>query len=339
MSQTTRAHTPAPSWLVWTALWIVYLVWGSTYLAIRVTVETMPPLLTAAVRFLVAGLIAYVAIRLIKGAKAVRVTKEEVGASTIVGAALLVGGNGLVSIGETEVPSALAALIIASVPLWVVLWRWATRESIPIGTLLGVLGGFAGVAYLVLPGDKPGGASLGYMLLIVLASMSWATGSFFSKRLPLPKDPFVSTSIQMLGGGAVMLVAGFVRGEASGLDVSTFSTASIWAVVYLIFAGSLLAFTAYVWLLQHAPISKVATYAYVNPVVAIFLGWLILDEQISVNILIGAAMIVAAVAWIIRMETVGTRRAAELQAPEPGSVPATSAPEEVRLPAEAEVGT
>ena len=331
MSQTTRAHTPAPAWLTWTALWVVYIVWGSTYLAIRVTVETMPPLLTAAVRFLVAGLIAYIAVRLIKGATAVRVTKKEVGASAIVGSALLLGGNGLVSIGETEVPSALAALIIASVPLWVVLWRWATRENISVGTLAGVLGGFAGVAYLVLPGDKPGGASLGYMLLIVLASVSWATGSFFSKRLPLPQDPFVSTAIQMLTGGAVMLVAGFARGEANGLDFSTFSAASLWAVVYLIFAGSLLAFTAYVWLLQHAPISKVATYAYVNPVVAIFLGWLILDEKITINILIGAAMIVTAVAWIIRTESVGARRAAALQRAEPGAVPAATTADEVSI--------
>lgn len=337
MTPTTRADAAAPSWLIWTALWIVYLVWGSTYLAIRVTVETMPPLLTAGTRFLVAGSIAYLAVRLIKGAAAVRVTRREVGASAIVGSALLLGGNGLVSIGETEVPSALAALIIASVPLWVVLWRWATRESISIGTLAGVLGGFAGVAYLVLPGDKPGGASLGYMLLIVLASVSWATGSFFSKRLPLPKDPFVSTATQMLTGGIVMLVAGVVHGEASGLDVAAFSGASIWAFVYLIFAGSLLAFTAYVWLLQHAPISKVATYAYVNPVVAIFLGWLILNERITVNILIGAAMIVAAVAWIIRTETVGARRSALLQAPEPGGAPATATAEEIKVPVPAEV--
>lgn len=329
MSLITREHTPAPSWLVWSALWVVYLVWGSTYLAIRVTVETMPPLLTASFRFLVAGAIAYAVVRFVKGAAAVRVTLREIGASTIVGTALLLGGNGLVSIGETEVPSALAALIIASVPLWVVMWRWVTREHIPGGTLAGVAVGFAGVAYLVLPDGKPGGASIGYMLLIVAASMSWATGSFYSKRLPLPKDPFVSTAVQMLTGGGVMFVAGIVRGEMNGLDVSEFSAASIWAVVYLIFAGSLLAFTAYVWLLQHAPISKVATYAYVNPVVAILLGWLILNENISVNILIGAAIIVAAVAWIIRMETITARRAAAADL----SCPAL--PDEFQLPAEA----
>jgi drug/metabolite transporter (DMT)-like permease len=335
MSQRTRAHTPAPGWLVWTALGIVYLVWGSTYLAIRVTVETMPPLLTAAVRFMLAGAIAYAAVRMIKGAPAVRVTKREVGASTIVGSLLLLGGNGLVSIGELEVPSALAALIIASVPLWVVLWRRVTREHIPLGTLAGVAVGFAGVAYLVLPGDKPGGASLGYMLLIVIASMSWATGSFFSKRLPLPQDPFVSTAMQMLTGGAVMVVAGLVRGELSGLDTADFSAASLWAFVYLVFAGSLLAFTAYVWLLQHAPISKVATYAYVNPVVALFLGWLILDEAITLNIMIGAAIIVAAVAWIIRMESKVARQAAVPEAILPPGIPSER---EVRLPDEEPAG-
>ncbi len=336
MSQRTRVHTPAPAWLVWTALGIVYVVWGSTYLAIRVTVETMPPLLTAATRFMLAGGIAYAAVRILKGPAAVQVTRRELGASTVVGSLLLLGGNGLVSIGELEVPSALAALIIASVPLWVVLWRRVTREHIPIGTLAGVGVGFAGVAYLVLPGDKPGGASLAYMLLIVVASMSWATGSFFSKRLPLPEDPFVSTAMQMLTGGAVMVVAGLVRGELSGLDTADFSAASLWAFGYLVLAGSLLAFTAYVWLLQHAPISKVATYAYVNPVVALFLGWLILDEAITLNIMIGAAIIVAAVAWIIRMESVVARDAAAADA----IVPAEVRPDrEVRLPEEESAGS
>jgi drug/metabolite transporter (DMT)-like permease len=319
-----RTEQP-PSWLVWAALWTVYIVWGSTYLAIRVTVETMPPLMTAATRFLVAGSIVYAFLRIKKGRAFVRLERREIVASTAVGALLLFGGNGLVSVAEEHVPSALAALIIASVPLWIVVMRFATGDRVPGGTLAGVAVGFAGVALLIVPGDRPGTASLGHLLLIVLASMSWATGSFVSKRLPLPKDPFVSTAAQMLGGGVVLAIAGLVSGEASGLDPSAFSGASIAGLVYLIVAGSFLAFTAYVWLLQNAPISKVATYAYVNPTVAIFLGWLILSEEITPTILAGAAVIVAAVAWIVRMESQVAKRAAAEEvvgsgpAPSPGS--------------------
>lgn len=319
-----RADRPgtsgAPNWMVWAALWVVYLVWGSTYLAIRVTVETMPPLLTASVRFLVAGLIVYVVLLIRKGLPGVRITRSEAIGSTLVGTALLLGGNGVVTIAEQHVPSALTALIIASVPLWVVVLRAISRDRIPGGTLLGVAVGFLGVAVLVLPDQGAGGASLGYSLLIVGASMSWATGSFFSKSVTLPSDPFLSTGVQMILGGAVMGVMGILRGETSGLDVSEFSGASLAGFVYLIVAGSLLAFTAYVWLLQNAPISKVATYAYVNPVVAIILGWSILGEQISPAIIVGASLIVAAVAAIVRMESRPARReraAAHTAAPEP----------------------
>lgn len=303
VSSETATSYSAPNWLVWVALWIVYLVWGSTYLAIRVTVETMPPLLTAGVRFLVAGGIMFALLAARRGVRSLRVGRAEVLGSTAVGTALLLGGNGLVSVAEQYVPSALTALIIASVPLWVIVLRFVARDRVPRGTLIGVAVGFAGVALLVLPGNGSEGASVAYSLLIVAAAMSWATGSFFSKRLPLPRDPFVSTTIQMLCGGAVMSLVALVRGEAAGLDVSEFSGASLAGFAYLIFAGSLLAFTAYVWLLQNAPISKVATYAYVNPVVAIFLGSLILSEEVTSVILIGAALIVTSVATIVRLES------------------------------------
>jgi drug/metabolite transporter (DMT)-like permease len=306
-------------------LWTVYIVWGSTYLAIRVTVETMPPLLTAASRFLIAGTAVFAFLWIRKGRAHIRLEPREVIASTAVGALLLFGGNGLVSVAEEHVPSALAALIIASVPLWIVVLRSLTGDKVPGGTLVGVGVGFLGVALLILPGDRPGTASLGHLLLIVLASVSWATGSFVSKRLPLPKDPFVSTAAQMLFGGVVLLIAGLVAGEASDLDPSSFSGASIAGFVYLIVAGSFLAFTAYVWLLQNAPISKVATYAYVNPTVAIFLGWLILSEEITPIILVGAAVIIASVAWIVRMESIAAKRTA-ITAAEPGPAPPPRVP-------------
>ncbi|MGI8774633.1 MAG: EamA family transporter [Actinomycetota bacterium] len=318
----TTDRNPPPGWMIWIALWIVYIVWGSTYLAIRVTVETMPPLLTAGVRFMAAGAITLVFLRLKRGRGSVRVTGRGLYAAAIVGAALLLGGNGMVSIAEQYVPSGLTALIIASVPLWVVVLRKLFREPVPRATLLGVGAGFVGVAILVSPGSEGSdGASLAMMLLVVLASVSWASGSFFSKKLPLPDDPFVSTMAQMLAGGALMSLVGIARGELNGLDPSSFSAASLWAFVYLVVAGSLLAFTAYVWLLKNAPISKVATYAYVNPVVAIALGWLILSETVTPLIIVGASIIVASVAAIVRIESVVAQRAARLKTGEPGGAP------------------
>jgi drug/metabolite transporter (DMT)-like permease len=282
---------------VWAALWVVYIVWGSTYLAIRVMVRTLPPLLTAGGRFLLAGSIMWLWLLARHGWKHVRVAPREIAASALVAAALLFGGNGLVTLAERRgAPSSLAALIIASVPLWVILLRWLTRERIGRGTLAGVAFGFTGVALLVLPGSRPAGADALAIGLLLAAAAFWASGSFFSRSLPLPRDPFVSTATQMLTGGAVLLVAGLVGGES--LAGASFETSSVVAFAYLVVAGSLLAFTAYVWLLQNAPISKVATYAYVNPVVAVFLGWAIGHETVTSRTIVAAAIILAGVAII-----------------------------------------
>jgi drug/metabolite transporter (DMT)-like permease len=315
MDPTTKAASrSAPGWMVWGALWVIYVVWGSTYLAIRVTVETIPPFLSAGGRFLLAGLIMYVILAIRKGAAAVKVTKRELAASALVGAALLFGGNGLVSVAEQEVSSSLAALIIASTPLWVILLRTVTGERVSRGTLVGVALGFAGVAMLVLPGGESA-ADVAGLVMLVVAAASWASGSFFSSKLPLPRDPFLSTTAQMLSGGLVLVLAGIVTGETSGLDPAEFSGASLAAFAYLVTIGSLGAFTCYVWLLQNAPISKVATYAYVNPVIAIFLGWLILDESITATIVAGAAVIVSSVAFIVSKESAAKTEAAEADAP------------------------
>ena len=303
----------APAWKVWTALWTVYIVWGSTYLAIRVAVETLPPFLHAGVRFLIAGTIMYAILWLRLGRQGVRVDLRQVGAAAFVGTALLLGGNGLVAVAEQEVPSSLAALIIASVPLWVVVMRRVTGDRVSRGTLIGVVIGFAGVAVLLSPGSS-NGVALGPQLVLVVASLCWATGTFASPRLPLPPDPLVSTALQMLCGGAALVLAAGVTGEFADVRPERFSAASLIAVVYLIFIGSLAAFTAYTWLLQHAPVSKVATYAYVNPVVAVFLGWFFASESITPAILIGAAIVVASVASTVRQES---RPRAPLLAPAP----------------------
>jgi len=291
--------------LVWTCLWIVYIVWGSTYLAIAITVETLPPLLSSGVRFMFAGALVYVVLLARGGWAAVRLTRPQLLGSALVGTALVAGGNGLVMVAERDVPSGLAALIIASVPLWVVVMRGVAGERIARATLVGVAIGFIGVALLALPDSDGGerGGIVGFLLLLA-AALSWAAGSFASKRVELPGDPFLSTAVQMAAGGLVALIGGLVSGELGSFDASALSGRSLAAFAYLIVFGSFLAFTAYVWLLQHAPISKVATYAYVNPVIAVFLGWLVLDEVVTPLVLAGAGVIVLSVATIVRQESV-----------------------------------
>jgi drug/metabolite transporter (DMT)-like permease len=316
------ASGAAPRWQVFAALGIVYVVWGSTYLAIRVMVRDVPPLLGAGTRFLLAGalLLGLLAARR-GGLHAVRVPRGALASAALVGALLPAGGNGLVTVAEKHVPSGLAALLVASVPLWVVVYRTLWRDRVAGTTLVGVGLGFAGVALLLAPGGGTGG-TVGGSLLIVLAAASWAAGSFASPRLPLPSDPLVSTGWQMVFGGLVLGVAGLAAGETSDVSSSVGSTDALLSLGYLIVFGSLLAYSAYVWLLQRAPISQVATYAYVNPVIAVALGWAILGESFGVQTLIGAAIIVGSVAIIVRKESAPRPARAERAAVDAGAPPA-----------------
>jgi drug/metabolite transporter (DMT)-like permease len=297
-SRAGAAPASAPAWLVWTALWIVYLVWGSTYLAIRVMVETVPPLLGAGLRFTVAGavMLAFLAVR-----RSVRPTRAQVLSALLIGM-LLPGANAVVTVAEQEVPSSVAALLIASVPLWVLVMRRVAGEPVSRAGIGAVLVGFAGVALLLRPGEQSADATVLGLAACVIAAVMWASGSFASPRIRLPADPLVSTGWQMLLGGAVIVLVGLALGEGGEVQFEEFSTRSIVAFSYLIVFGSWLAFTAYAWLLQNAPISKVSTYAYVNPVVAIVLGFVILDEVITPVMVVGAAIIVVAVALVVRVE-------------------------------------
>ena len=293
-------HPRAPSGLlVWAALWTVYIVWGSTYLALRVLVETIPPLISTGGRFLLAGslMLGVLALR----RRAVRVTRAEALSCLLVGA-LMTGAVATVATAEQDVPSNLAALLVACVPRWVLLLRRLGGEHIAPHLVLAVILGFAGVGLLLQPGGQTGGAPLLSLLLVVCSTPAWATGSYLSRRVALPADPLVSVGWQMLLGGTMVSLAGVVAGEPWRVDVSGFSTESIAAWLYLALIGSALAFTAYTWLLRNAPISRVATYAYVNPVVAIALGWLILDEAVTGITLAGAAVIVLAVAVVVQGE-------------------------------------
>ncbi|HEX5782889.1 MAG TPA: EamA family transporter [Solirubrobacteraceae bacterium] len=298
-SQAGAAITAAPAWKLWTCLWIVFIVWGSTYLAIRVMVETVPPLLGAGVRFLVAGAVMLAVLSL---RRAVRPTRAQLLSALAVGM-LLPGANAVITVAEQEVPSNLAALLIASVPLWVLVMRRASGEPVSRQGIAAVLVGFAGVALLLRPGEQSDGASLLALGACVFAAVMWASGSFASPRLRLPGDPLVSTGWQMLLGGIVITATGLAVGEAGDVDVEAFSLRSVVALLYLIVFGSWLAYSAYAWLLQNAPISRVATYAYVNPMVAIVLGVLLLDELITPVTLVGAATIVVSVALVTRIES------------------------------------
>jgi len=310
----SRAERHAPEWQIWAALGIVYVVWGSTYLAIRVVVETIPPLLSGGVRNLVAGLIIFALLMLRRGSAALRLSRAEWIGGGLVGLALLLFGNGLVVLGERSVPSALTALIVAVVPLFVVVLRRIFGEHVALGTFAGVVTGFVGVAVLIVPQGMSGQVDPVGMMMIVGAALSWSIGTYFSKRLELPHDPLASTGVQMVVGGSGLLIVGSLVGELGLLQPERFSTESVSALVYLVLFGSVLAYTAYTWALQHATVSRVSTYAYVNPIVAVILGALLLHERIDVPMLIGAAMIIASVGLVIRTESRAAQPTGALEA-------------------------
>lgn len=286
---------------VWTALALVYVVWGSTYLGIRIVVETMPPFLSAGARFITASLLLAAAVAWRYGPAALKATRAQIASAVLVGLLLILGGNGLVVLAETSIPSGLAALLVAAVPMWVVLLRAGTGDRPPLRTLGGVLVGLAGLAALTSPGLS-GAVRLSGVVLVLVASVLWSLGSFSASKLTLPANPFAGSAYQMFAGGVAGVVVGLLRGEHRGLDPASFSTASWLALGYLVLFGSLVGFTAYVWLLQAAPLSLVSTYAYVNPVVAVALGWLILDEALAWPIALGGAVVVAAVGVIVSTE-------------------------------------
>ncbi|MFC8014654.1 EamA family transporter [Streptomyces cinereoruber] len=299
------AAPPAPArritGTVWAALGIVYVVWGSTYLGIRVVVETLPPFLSGGARFVTAGLLLAGIVAWRQGPAALKVTRRQLGSALLVGLLLILGGNGLVVLAETSVPSGLAALLVAVVPAWVVVLRAVAGERPGPGAFGGVLLGLAGLGVLTLPG-LTGEVRIGGVLLVVVAALSWSVGSFTSSRLPMPANPFAASAYEMVAGGLAGVAVGLLRGEHHGLDLAEVSTRSWTALAYLVVFGSLIAFTAYAWLLQAAPLSLVATYAYVNPVVAVALGALILNEALTWPVVLGGAIVVAGVCLIVSTE-------------------------------------
>ena len=291
------------------ALATIYLVWGSTYLAIRVTDRTMPPLLMSSVRFLIAGAALYA----FASRGRARPTFREWRAAAIVGAALLLIGNGGVAWAETRLESGLAALIVAIIPLWVALMdRAFFGRRLSATAIAGLVVGFAGVALLVRPG---GGGDVLAMLALVGTTAAWAGGSLYARGAALPESPLLSASMQMLAASLFLGIAGLATGETSGIHADSFSTKPVIAFVYLVLVGSLIAFSAYAWLLKNVRISIVSTYAFVNPVVAVALGTVFLNEAIGWSTLAAGAAIVVAVVLIVTARTPKTKVAAEVPSP------------------------
>jgi drug/metabolite transporter (DMT)-like permease len=289
---------PPAAWKTWTALGLVYVVWGSTYLAISYVVEDLPPLLTASSRFLMASALVAAFVALRRGRAAFRASRRAWLNGAGIGLLLLLGGNGGVTLAEKHgLPSGLTALLIAVVPLYVVLLRLSNGDRPTARTLSGVAIGFVGLGVLLLPGTRPEGVSVLSALLVLGCSALWAIGSVTATRVELPVDPLVTTLAEMLGGAVGLGLAGVLRGEH--LPTGHVNASSYVALGYLVVFGSIVAFTAYSWLLGTAPVSKVATYAYVNPVVAVVLGSLFRGEHISGTSIVGGAITVLAVAVVV----------------------------------------
>jgi len=285
---------------VWIALLALYIVWGSTYLAIRFSVETIPPFFHAALRFLISGAILYVWRR---SAGDPVPTASNWKSTAIVGTALLLGGNGLVAWAEKSVPSGIAALMISTSPFWLVLFEaMRTGGTKPTWqAIVGLIAGFGGVFILIGPAEITG-AETGFdtfgVILLLFAPLFWSMGSIYARGADMPKSTLLSTGMQMLTGAVALFLVSAVKGELNGFSFGLVSMRSWLGLVYLITFGSLIGFVSYGWLLHNAPISLTSTYAYVNPVVAVLLGSLLADEALNGRILIATAIIIGSVIFI-----------------------------------------
>ena len=301
---TSPARRPPPTAAVVVALVTVYILWGSTYLGIAVMIETMPPLLAAGARYGSAGLIMLAVLvahaRLRRGATLERPTVTHWRTAAVVGTLLLLGGNGGVVLSELFIDTGVAAVLVATVPIWLAVFDSIVTRQRPSGLVIGgLVAGIAGVGVLLVPvGGFDEIDPLG-IALVLGGAISWAIGSLYARYKPLPRSALLGTGMEMLLGGLALMVGGVLLGEIGRTDVATFSTDSVVAFVYLVVFGSIVAFTAYTWLLANVPVSTVATYAYVNPIVAVALGALFYEESLTPRTLIAAVLIIGAVVAMV----------------------------------------
>ncbi|WP_310830196.1 EamA family transporter [Paenibacillus pedocola] len=306
MNETAKVQAKAPHagktssslYIVGLALVAVYLFWGGTYLGMKVAIESMPPFLMAGARFFSAGLVLYIISRL-TGAR--RPEFREWSSAAIVGALLLLGGNGMVAWAEQRVSSSVASLIIAAVPVWMMLLGWFGKNGKrpSTGVIAGIVLGFLGIVVLVLQPGQDSAAGKGFDIIgitaLLAASISWAAGSMYSRSAKLPGSPLMSTAAQMLTGGVLLIIFSYFTGDWGELEMAGITARSYLAFGYLVLFGSIVGYTAYIWLLKNAEPSLVSTYAFVNPVVAVLLGWLLAGEQLTAGARTAAVIIIAAV--------------------------------------------
>jgi drug/metabolite transporter (DMT)-like permease len=277
----------------------IYLIWGSTYLAIRYAVETIPPFIMGGIRFVISGAMLYLWARSRGGPKPTRLHWRN---AIVAGGFLLLGGNGAVVWAEQFVPSGLTALLVSILPFWLVIIEWVRppRRRPSGAVMIGLVLGFIGIIVLVGPSDVGGHGDVSPLgaLVLILGSLSWAIGSFWSRDAQLPQSGLLTTGMEMLGGGALLLIVGALTGELSHFEIHRISRESAIGLVYLITFGSLLGFTSYIWLLDKVSPARLGTYAYVNPIVAVLLGWAIAGERLSIRTGVAAAIVICAVALI-----------------------------------------
>ena len=289
----------------------IYLVWGSTYLAIRYAIETIPPFIMGGIRFLVSGAMLYAWARYRGAPKPTRLHWRN---AVIAGGFLLLGGNGAVVWAEQFVPSGLTALLVSILPFWLVIIEWARppRRRPSSVILAGLVLGFIGIIVLVGPGNVGGHGDIRPLgaLVLILGSLSWAIGSFWSRDANLPESGLLTTGMEMLSGGALLLIVGALSGEPSRFDIHQVSKVSTIGLLYLITFGSLIGFTSYIWLLDKVSPARLGTYAYVNPVVAVLLGWAIAGEALSIRTAVAAAIVICAVALITTARSATTAQSA-----------------------------
>jgi drug/metabolite transporter (DMT)-like permease len=299
LRQRAGARAARPGVRIWLALGTVYILWGSTYLGIKYAIDTIPPLLMGSLRFLVAGGVLYLLAIRTGDTKGDQVGGRQWLAALVIGGALLVGGNGGVILAEQYAPTGVVALLVATAPLWMaIIDRAVFGRRLPVLAIVGLLIGFSGVAFLI---GWPGAGRINLFgaALALAAPVCWASGSVFTRHVRLPKRPLVAAGMEMLWAGLLFAMASILTGELGRLHWQHVSTTSIVALLYLIVLGSLVGFSAYVWLLRSAPLSLVSTYAYVNPVVAVILGGIFLGEAINARLVIAGGIIILAVALIV----------------------------------------
>ncbi len=318
---------------VWAGIIVLYIVWGSTYLGIRVAVETIPPFVMGSFRFVPAGVLLAGAIAIRHRATIRRPSPREILDTSIVGGLLMLGGMGLVAWGEQTVASGIAALLIGLLPMWLAIFSWVFfRDRLPFAVVVGIVVGVVGVAILAWPTGDIAALDPAGLAALIASPIFWGLGSLYSaRRAVLPAPALFATGLQMVAGGLILLLAGIVTGEAATFDPAAVSAESWIGVMYLLVVGSLVGFTTFSWLLTVAPLSRIATYAYVNPIVAVFLGWLILGEPLTPRTGIAAVVIVAAVALIVTAR--GRASSSQTQLPVEELVPAVEPAAETLVPA------